>query len=215
MNALAENIVRQKGILPGFEGISRFHNREHDMDMAKILPGEFYVTKSNEIIATVLGSCVSVCLRDTKLGIGGMNHFMLPENKKRGDDNWKYNRIDKAARYGADAMEHLINEILKHGGKKNNFEFKLCGGGRIMAAMADIGKKNIDFIKRYLDMEGYGIASEDLGSIYPRKVRYFPLTGKLQIMKLRSLHNDTIIKREVDYQEELKIAPVAGDIELF
>jgi len=88
MSALAKTNVRYKGILPGFEGINRFHNREYDMDMAKILPGEYYVTKTDEIIATVLGSCVSVCLRDTKLGIGGMNHFMLPENKNIGDDNW-------------------------------------------------------------------------------------------------------------------------------
>jgi chemotaxis protein CheD len=214
MNALANKSVRQKGVLPGFEAIARFYNRELNMDMVKILPGEFYVTKTNEIIATVLGSCVSVCIRDRKNGVGGMNHFMLPDGNKN-DENWKYNKITRAARYGTDAMEHLVNEIMKHGGKRNNLEFKLCGGGRIMASMNDIGKKNIDFIKRYMEMEGYAADSEDLGSIHPRKVRYFPKTGKLQVMKLRSLHNDTIVKREVDFQKELKIAPDAGEIELF
>ncbi len=112
-------------------------------------------------------------------------------------------------------MEHLINEILKHGGKKNNFEIKLCGGGKILESMNNIGGKNINFIKRYLEREGYDITSEDLGSIHPRKVRYFPKTGKLKIMKLRSLHNDTIVKREVDFQKELDVAPVSGEVELF
>jgi chemotaxis protein CheD len=215
MNTLANNTTRKSTILPGFEGLNRFHSREYDMDIIKILPGEYYVTREDEIIATVLGSCVSVCMRDTKVGIGGMNHFMLPENNRRDDDSWKCSKIDKAARYGVDAMEHLVNEILKHGGKKNNFEIKLCGGGKIMSAMNDIGRKNIDFIKHYLDMEGYDIASEDLGSNNPRKVRYFPKTGKLQIMKLRSLHNNTIVEREVNFQKELKVAPVSGEVELF
>ena len=215
MNALLKSVNNNENILPGFEHINRFKNREYDMDMVKILPGEFYVTTSDEIIATVLGSCISVCICDKKMGVGGMNHFMLPENKNAHDDSWKYNQVDKAARYGADAMEHLVNEIFKHGGRKNNFEVKITGGGRIMAKMNDIGLKNINFIQEYLRTEGYIIASEDIGSIYPRKVRYFPKTGKLQVMKLRSLHNDTIIKRETDYQEQLKEEPVAGDVELF
>ncbi len=215
MNALTKDIIMQKQILSGFENISRFHSREYDMDMVKILPGEYYVTREDEIIATVLGSCVSVCIRDTKIGVGGMNHFMLPENNNSDNDKWKACKVDKAARYGVDAMEHLINEILKHGGKKNNFEIKLCGGGKILESMSNIGEKNINFIKRYLEREGYDIASEDMGSIHPRKVRYFPKTGKLRIMKLRSLHNDTIVKREVDFQKELDVAPVSGEVELF
>jgi chemotaxis protein CheD len=202
-------------ILPGFENINRFWCRNMNMEMVKILPGEFYVTSSNEIIATVLGSCISVCIRDAKLGIGGMNHFMLPENNKKSDDSWKYNKIDKAARYGNDAMEHLINELLKNGGRKNRFEIKVTGGGRIMAKMNDIGAKNITFIKDYLETEGYDIASEDTGEVYPRKVRYFPKTGKLQVMKLRSLHNDTLISRETDYKKHIEEDKIEGDVELF
>jgi chemotaxis protein CheD len=202
-------------ILPGFENINRFWCGKMNMEMVKILPGEFYVTNSNEIIATVLGSCISVCIRDTKLGIGGMNHFMLPENNKKGDDSWKYNKIDKAARYGSDAMEHLINELLKNGGRKNNFEIKVTGGGKIMAKMNDIGSKNIAFIKNYLKTEGYDIESEDVGEIYPRKVRYFPKTGKLQVKKLRSMHNDTVINRESDYKRHIEEDKIEGDIELF
>lgn len=202
-------------ILPGFESINRFWCRQMNMEMVKILPGEFYVTASDEIIATVLGSCISVCIRDIKLGIGGMNHFMLPENKKKDNDNWKYNEIDKAARYGSDAMEHLVNEILKNGGNKKRFEIKVTGGGRIMENMSDVGVKNITFIKQYLQLEGYTVTSEDMGQIYPRKVRYFPRTGKLQVKKLRSLHNNTIINRENDYKKHIDEDNIAGEVELF
>ncbi len=202
-------------VLPGFENINRFWCRQMNMEMVKILPGEFYVTSSNEIIATVLGSCISVCIRDAKLGIGGMNHFMLPENNMKGDDSWKYNKIDKAARYGSDAMEHLVNDLLKNGGRKNNFEIKITGGGRIMAKMNDIGGKNISFIKKYLEMEGYDIASEDVGDVCPRKVRYFPKTGKLQVKKLRSMNNDTVVMREQDYKKHLEEDKIEGDVELF
>jgi chemotaxis protein CheD len=202
-------------ILPGFENINRFWCRQENIEMVKILPGEFYVTTSNEIIATVLGSCISVCIRDCKLGIGGMNHFMLPENNKQGDDSWEYNKVDKAARYGSDAMEHLVNELLKNGGSKKRFEVKITGGGRIMAKMNDIGRKNIFFIKDYLQTEGYEIASEDVGEVYPRKVRYFPKTGKLHVKKLRSMHNDTVISREKDYKKHIEEDKIEGEVELF
>lgn len=215
MNSALKKAKLNNSVLSGFEHINRFYEKKLGMEMVKILPGEFYVTHSDEIISTVLGSCISVCICDKKMGIGGMNHFMLPENKKGDDDEWKYNQADKAARYGLDAMEHLVNNILKNGGRKRYFEIKVTGGGRIMAKMNDIGRKNIDFIKEYLHTEGYTVVSEDVGDIYPRKVRYFPRTGKLQIKKLRSLHNQTIIKREDDYQAELNKQPVAGDIELF
>ncbi len=202
-------------ILPGYENVNRFMCRDNRMIMVKILPGEFYVTMANEIVSTVLGSCISVCIRDPIVGIGGMNHFMLPENNNKDDDSWKYNSTDKAARYGTDAMEHLINEILKHGGAKKRFEIKITGGGRIMQNMSDVGMKNIKFIENYLETEGYAAISIDVGSIYPRKVRYFPMTGKLQVKKLRSLHNDTIIKRETDYQHQLEVNSDHGDVELF
>lgn len=202
-------------VLPGFENIKRFWCRQLDMEMVKILPGEFYVTTSDEIISTVLGSCISVCIRDTKLGIGGMNHFMLPKNNNAVDDHWGYNEVDKAARYGSDAMEQLINELLKNGGSKKRFEIKITGGGRIMAKMNDVGAKNISFIKEYLGREGYSVTTADVGEIYPRKVRYFPRSGRLQVKKLRSLHNQTVVSRENDYQKLIQQQKIEGDVELF
>jgi len=205
----------QNRILTGFDHVNRFWNRQLDMEMVKILPGEYYVTSIDEVISTVLGSCISVCICDKKLGIGGMNHFMLPENKNGNRDEWQDMQTGRATRYGVDAMEHLVNDILKNGGRKNHFDIKVCGGGRMMENMSDVGKSNIQFIHDYLKKEGYKVTSEDTGDIYPRKVRYFPKTGQLQVKKLQSLHNDTIYKRENDYQSNLANASFTGEVELF
>jgi len=197
--------------LSGFEDIKRYWDKTQDSVTAKILPGEYYVTKMDECVTTVLGSCVSACVRDVRMGIGGMNHFMLPA--PRGVDDSSV--ISDAARYGNFAMEHLINSILSHGGLRKNLEFKLFGGGKILSSMMDVGKKNIDFIIEYMHVEGYPIASQDLGDICPRKVIYFPQTGRVRIKKIQSLHNDTIVQRETKYASKIQVEPVQGDIELF
>ena len=194
----------------GFEHIKRYWDKTHNCYAAKILPGEYYLTKHNECVTTVLGSCVSACVRDVKLGIGGMNHFMLPSH--RGDAE---SIISDAARYGNFAMEHLINDILRRGGVKKNLEFKLFGGGKILKAMTDVGKKNIDFVLKYIEEEGYVVTSEDLGDIYPRKIIYFPKTGRVRLKKLKTVHNETIIQREIKYRDKLDTEPVSGDVELF
>jgi len=196
----------------GFVHINRFYDRERDGISAKILPGEYYVTTADEHILTVLGSCVSACIRDKVFGIGGMNHFMLPKNYK--DDSEDFN-VSDAARYGNYAMEHLINDILKNGGRRENLEVKIVGGGRIIASMSNIGMKNVQFVKEYLKTEGFEILGEDVGDIYPRKVAYYPLTGKVKVKKLRSLHNDTVLTREEEYANTIEQKPVVGDIELF
>lgn len=200
--------------LPGFEHINRYWDKVHDIDAAKILPGEFYVTREEELVSTVLGSCVSACIRDVKLGVGGMNHFMLPADKAAVDTS-----IDSdSARYGNHAMEMLINAILKAGGLKKNLEMKIFGGGRVLAGMTsiDVGQMNIDFIRHYAEIESLKVVTEDLGDIYPRKVLYFPQTGRALMKKLRKVHNDTLVKREKVYQEQLSHKPVASDdIELF
>ncbi len=200
--------------LPGFEHINRYWDKVHEIDAAKILPGEFYVTREHELISTVLGSCVSACIRDVKLGVGGMNHFMLPIDK--GADNSGTN--SESARYGNHAMEMLINAILKAGGLKKNLEVKLFGGGRVLASMTmiDVGQQNIDFIRHYAEVENLRVVTDDLGDIYPRKVLYFPMTGRVLMKKLRKVHNETLEKREKRYQEQLRQEKIdSGDIELF
>lgn len=201
---------------PEFMQVNRYWDRLNESWVAKILPGEYYMTVNpDEWVATTLGSCVSACIRDTLYGVGGMNHFMLPEMGAHASNQGVW--LDAATRYGSYAMEHLINDILKRGGNKKNFEIKLVGGGKIIANMSDVGERNIDFVRSYLQTEGLKnqVISEDLGDKYPRKVLYQPATGRLRIKKLHTLHNDTLVRREIDYKYELEMAPNLGSVELF
>jgi chemotaxis protein CheD len=193
--------------LTGFEQINRYWDKTNNIYTAKILPGEYYVTIHDEMVTTVLGSCISACIRDKVFGIGGMNHFMLPEEGS--------GQVSASARYGNHAMEQLINEILKSGGKRKNLEVKLFGGGQILENMTDIGMRNIRFVKQYIKTEGLVCVSEDLSDIYPRKVNYYPASGKVRMKKLRALHNNTIVNREFEYKEDIAAKPQQGDVELF
>lgn len=203
------------GSLPGFEAINRYWDTAHEMPAAKILPGEYYVTQSRELVTTVLGSCVSACIRDKVFGVGGMNHFMLPIATDGKGWNGSADVVSTATRYGNFAMEHMINDILTHGGHKKHLEAKIFGGGRMMEALSDIGARNIEFVRDYLEMERIPLLSESVGDIHPRKVIYIPATGKVLVKRLKHLHNDTIVKREKDYEKELAGQPVAGSVELF
>ena len=196
--------------LPGFDGVKRYWDKTNNCVAAKILPGEYYVSVTNELITTVLGSCISVCIRDAKNNIGGMNHFMLPK-----DNNVSDSIVSDAARYGNYAMEHLINDILHYGGERKNLEFKVFGGGKVLDMKMDIGKKNIQFVFDYLKMERFRVTSEDVGDVYPRKVNFFPLSGVARVKKLKKLHNKTIANRETTYLDNIIHKPVESDIELF
>ena len=199
----------------GFHNINRYWDKTHDIFAAKILPGEYYVTANNEAIVTVLGSCVSACIRDKIFGIGGMNHFMLPVNK--GVSHAEVAAMSNAARYGNFAMEKMINDILKHGGTRENLEVKIFGGGRVLQNMQtlDIGNGNINFVREYIETEQLKLVGEDVGDVFPRKVIYFPLSGKVKVKKLRQVHNRTIIEREDNYMSSLDVKPAESDVELF
>ena len=199
--------------LAGFSSVNRYWDKVHETYAAKILPGEYYVTLHGEMIVTVLGSCVSACVRDSVFGIGGMNHFMLPMGSEGGGSNQQWNSA--ATRYGNFAMEALINDILKNGGRRENLEIKVFGGGMILENMTNIGKMNISFVRDFIKTEALNLLAEDLGDIYPRKVHYFPQTGKVKMKKLRSIHNSTIIEREKNYMGTLETKPIEGEIDLF
>lgn len=200
--------------LEGFTHVNRYWDKTRKQSAAKILPGEYYVTIADEMVTTVLGSCVSACVRDRIFGVGGMNHFMLPLSK--GDEGWgDMDLVSSATRYGNYAMEHMINDILKHGGHKKHLEAKIFGGGNIMAGMTDVGKKNIDFVRNYLNTEGIPLISEDVGDIHPRKVVYMPHTGKAFVKRIKHLHNDTVAKRENAYKHRIEVEAVTSDVELF
>lgn len=199
----------------GFQDINRYWDKTNDIFAAKILPGEYYVTANNEAIVTVLGSCVSACIRDKVFGIGGMNHFMLPLN--RSASHAEVESMSNAGRYGNFAMEKMINDILKNGGTRENLEVKIFGGGRVLQNMQslDIGNGNINFVREYIETENLKLVGEDVGDIFPRKVIYFPLTGKVKVKKLRQMHNNTVIERETSYLSSLEVKPVESDVELF
>jgi chemotaxis protein CheD len=199
--------------LPGFEHIKRAWSDTYETYSARLNPGEYYVTKNDEGIYTTLGSCISACIRDRVSGVGGMNHFMLPASV--GDGGWKAAGLSSATRYGNFAMEHLINEILKNGGSRQNLEVKLFGGGRIIANMTDVGLRNIEFARDYIKTEGLRVTAEDVGDVFPRMVVYFPTTGRVRVKRLRSLHNNTIVEQETKYLHTIEEKPVGGDIELF
>ncbi|RKZ42988.1 MAG: chemoreceptor glutamine deamidase CheD [Gammaproteobacteria bacterium] len=173
-------------VLPGYEHIIRYWDAHNHHSVAKILPGEYYVTCHDEILMTVVGSCVSACIRDCVSGIGGMNHFMLPFMFS---DNWELPCT--ASRYGRFAMDCLISDILKYGGLWKNLEVKLFGGAHIIKNMSEIGQKNIDFVKTYIETEELTLLAEDLGDIYPRKILFYPVNGRVRVKKL--LHNSSFV----------------------
>ena len=188
-----------------------YYDRTFDCDAAKILPGEYYFTGRDMLIVTVLGSCVSACIRDRISGLGGMNHFMLPDG---GDSN---SPVSASMRYGTYAMEILINDLLKAGARRENLEAKVFGGGAVLRGFTalNVGERNAAFVINYLQVEKMRMLAEDLNGIYPRKVYFFPRSGKVLVKKLMQTHNDTLLKREQDYATRLKVQPVGGEIELF
>lgn len=189
-----------------------YHDRDFNTDAAKILPGEYYVTRRDMVLVTVLGSCVAACIRDRVSGIGGMNHFMLPDGGSGDTDP-----TSTPARYGAYAMEMMINQLLKMGARRSNLEAKVFGGGSVLRSLVtnNIGTRNADFALDYLHTEGIAIVGQDLFDNYPRKVYFFPNSGRVLVKKLRTMHNETIIEREQAYRNRLKAADIQGDVELF
>ena len=189
-----------------------YYDRTFDCDAAKILPGEFYCTYKDMLIVTVLGSCVSACIRDRVSGIGGMNHFMLPDGGDASDP-----LISASARYGTYAMEVLINELMKSGARRENLEAKVFGGGNVLRGLAalNVGERNAEFVRTYLKAEGIRVLAEDLNDIFPRKVYFFPRTGRVLVKKLRELNNNTLVNREQDYASRLAGKKIGGEVELF
>lgn len=189
-----------------------YYDRTFDCDAAKILPGEFYFTGKDMLIVTVLGSCVSACIRDRVSGVGGMNHFMLPDGGENSD-----NPVSASMRYGTYAMEVLINELQKAGARRENMEAKVFGGGNVLRGFTtiNVGERNAKFVLDYLKTERMRVIAEDLNDIYPRKVYFFPKTGKVLVKKLKVEHNDTLKRRELDYASRLKASSVGGDVDLF
>jgi len=219
MNVAVANVPVGAGydparVIPGFEHLRRFWDPTQSCMTVKVLPGEYYVSAQPEMVSTVLGSCVSACIFDRVRCIGGMNHFMLPEPIGGERGGWA-DTVGRAARYGNDAMEQLINAILKAGGQRANLVVKVFGGGRVLATMTDIGQRNIAFVRRYLEAERLEVAAEDLGDVHPRHVQFFPTTGKARVRQLRGRTDAVLVDGERQYLKRLANDPIKGEVELF
>ncbi len=181
--------------------------------VASLLPGDYFVAIEGEMISTVLGSCVSACIRDRRQCFGGMNHFMLPIDESEGGSSW--NGLPNAStRFGNVAMERLINEMLKLGSIRADLEVKLVGGGKVLDGMTDVGARNIKFVREYVRAEGFNVIGEDLGDVYPRKVVYHPQSGVARVKRLTRTDR-TVVADERRYIRNLDRTAVPGSIELF
>ncbi len=172
----------------------------------KLLPGDFYATNQDEVIVTVLGSCISVCLFDTVIKAGGMNHFMLPKSKAASESSTSslVMQDSQIARYGNVAMELLINELIKLGGSRMNMVAKIFGGGQVTSSSIDVGMKNIEFAREYLKLEDMPVIKSDVGGLNPRKIYYIPLLNEVYVKLIQRINNNTIFSRERDYELQLE-----------
>lgn len=190
-----------------YDGCHRYYDAKAEETVIKIFSGGYYVTdQPGEVIITILGSCVAACVRDPIKKIGGMNHFLLPSSD--GHDG-------QSMRFGSYAMELLINELMKRGADRNRLEVKVFGGGRVVPGLSDVGDRNIQFVKQFLTDEGLKIVSHDLGGDYPRRIHYYPETGRVLMRKLRRQEDLEIADREKTYMRKLNTSTPKDDVELF
>ena len=176
-----------------------------------IFQGDFYVSaRPDMFLTTVLGSCIAVCMRDPVAGCGGMNHFLLPDAEDRGEH---YPSL--ALRYGSYSIERLINAILSRGGKRERLEIKAFGGANVLNGASNVGSRNVDFIEHYFARERLPIRAVDLRGNFPRKLRYFPTTGRAQVCDLRNAEAADAIKSETDMRAKMAFAKLSGDVEVF
>ncbi|MGO8695509.1 MAG: chemotaxis protein CheD [Rectinemataceae bacterium] len=189
--------------------LSRF-----DQQVVTIHPGEFYATRKDAIISTVLGSCVSVGLFDSVSGIGGLNHFMLPGEMQREELI-----VNPNARYGMYAMELLINELLKMGLPKACMKAKIFGGGSVLrlpdGSATRIPRSNVDFAFEYLRKESIPVLASDVGGLLPRKIYFFPRTGRVLLKRIGGAVAGLVEREEETYLEGILSSPGEGSITLF
>lgn len=198
---------------PGSGTVQRRFDPRLQATVATLHPGDYYVAERGELVMTLLGSCVSACVRDARLRRGGMNHFMLPESQLDATGHWGGSAW-VATRFGNVAMERLVNEILKLGGRREDLEVKLVGGGRVLDTLSDVGARNIQFVREYVRTEGFRLLGEDLGDLYPRKVLYDPTSGTVRVKRLpRS--GTLVAAAEVRYLIDIDRRHRDGEIELF
>lgn len=151
----------------------RYWSNVHHCPAVYLKPGECHVSGQEEMIITMLGSCIAVCMHDSAAAIGGMNHFMLPATSAA--------TATGHGRYGDYAMAQLVQSICSQGGRRQHLQVKIFGGGSAIAS--DIGRLNIAFAHACLDGLGLAITAEDVGGPFGRKLLYFPASGRALVKR--------------------------------
>ena len=193
-----------------------FYDTHFGSDAVKVLPGEHFVHGKNILITTTLGSCIAACLWDKQQGVGGMNHFMLPEVTNNGPDGNDNSSASIGGRYGSYAMELLINELIKRGARRSALEAKVFGGGSVVCDLnsSSVGERNTRFVLEYLRTERITVVSKDVLDMHARKVCFFPASGKAMVKRLASINTDQLVQQE---RAAVAAAPAAGggSVDLF
>jgi chemotaxis protein CheD len=186
--------------------LRKFRNPRDGFMHVQLTLGDTYVTSEpEEVLTTILGSCISACIRDPVIGVGGMNHFLLPDG----------NSGDREARcYGVNAMELLINDILKHGGDRRRLEAKLFGGANVVAALTDVGSRNYAFARQFLTDEGIPIVGGDVGGELARRIQYMPANGRARQAVVKGAE-PKLVEEELTALHKKAQTAAAADVEFF
>lgn len=199
---------------PAKPRLKRFFDPRFKRDSVKLMPGDHYASGEDLVISTVLGSCVAACLWDEVRGVGGMNHFMLPDSGANGFDLY-----GESGRYGVYAMELLINALLKLGAHRPRLQAKIFGGASVLQTLAhaDVGERNVEFVTGFLATERIPVVASDMLGTWPRRVCLFPATGRVLMRRLAEHADPALIDGEQDYRKRVMTTrpPAAGRIELF
>ncbi len=188
-----------------------YYHPHFDAHIVKVMLGQHKISgRVDEMLVTTLGSCIAACIRDPVAGIGGMNHFLLPEIPEGTGDS-----VNVAARYGGVAMELLINQLLGAGARRNRLEVKVFGGAKVIDTTLDVGARNAAFVLAYIRNEGLHLVGQDLGGVMARRIHYFPSTGRVLRRVLRSEALSETVSQELSFMSTLRQKPIEGDVELF
>lgn len=188
--------------------VRKFWNPKWQKHTVSIQSGQFYATSEDLVISTLLGSCIAACVWDPMVGVGGMNHFMLPQDKSATPGSG-------SARFGLYAMEMLINDLMKLGASRSRLEFKITGGGNMMGS--DVAQRNIEFIHDFLQTEGFRLAANDVGGTQARRVAFMPVEGRMMVAHLDHSMDNRVVAEERSYLKHVtqEKADTTADVELF
>lgn len=192
----------------GHDIVAGYHDPRLGKRVSNIVVGGCLVSRDPDVvISTTLGSCIAVCLFDPLVGVGGMNHFLLAASAN--------DRLSASARYGAAAMEQLVNRVLSYTGRRDHLRAKVFGGGSVINTNSDVGQRNIEFVMEYLANEGIPTMGWDVGGTQARAVRFFPTTGRTQRRLLGQERTRELASSEASFLDSLMRTPIEGEIELF